>query len=103
MTPKAQRRLQARLADQMRLERNGAPIPGEIAQFMTQPKPPPRLWQVLVERKGGGPIPVGPRSENVDALAALADTINRAVKTGVERDWTKAWLVELVAEPVLFN
>lgn len=96
MTPRQQRRLKARLEDAERLERNGAPIHPEIAQYMTKPKAPPRLWQVIVERKVGHPIPIGPMTENVDALAALADTINGSVKSGVERDWTKAWLVELV-------
>ena len=98
MTPRQQRRLKIRLEDAERLERNGAPIHGEIAQYMTKPKAPTRLWQVLVERKVGHPIPIGPMTENVNALSALADVINKSVKTGAERDWTKAWLVELVPD-----
>lgn len=97
MTPRQQRRLHRLLSDQMDAERRGQPIHPEVAQFMTKPKAPPRLWQVIVERKAGHPIPIGPMTENVNALSALADTINNSVRTGIERDWTKAWLVELVA------
>lgn len=85
----------------MRLERNGAPIPPEIAALMTQIKPPERLWQVIVERRVPmKPISVGPRTTNQGAVAALCEAINKAVLAGIEKDWTKAWLVELVPEPV---
>jgi hypothetical protein len=99
MTPRQQRRLKTHLADQMRLERNGAPIPGEIAQFMTKPKAPERLFQCWVAKRAGGEIPFLPATTNEGAIGALVETINAFITMGRERDFTKAWVVELVPEP----
>lgn len=94
MLNRAQRRAQSRMREQFRSqveqERNGAPIPPEIAALMTKPKPPDQLWQVMVTVNGSGNrVPLGPMM-CADACGQAVEAVNRQITTGQRRDWTKA-------------
>lgn len=90
MTPRNLRRLQRRLDDAIRLERNGAPPPAEIAAMMTKPASVDALYQVCVTvRRDGEPdrmIPVGPKMIQ-QAAGALCEAIGRMIAAGRERTW----------------
>lgn len=74
---------------QINEERNGAPIPPEIAERMT--KPIERiLYQVVVTKTADHkPLRVGPAMIR-DAAEMLAEAINKAVAAGQERTWSDA-------------
>ena len=96
MTARQKRRFMKRFEAQVEQERNGAPIPPEIAARMTKPKEESPLWQVVVEGKlKTGLRPMGPRWERRDAAEMLASEINRCVAAGLERTFTKAMVVPL--------
>lgn len=78
---------------QIEQERNGAPIPGEIAERMTKPKPEVVLEQVCVDQLGENGVRtmrlVGP-AMIPDAAAAFANAINKMVAAGREKTWANA-------------
>ena len=96
MTPRQKKRFLKQFHAQVEQERNGAPVPPEIAARMTQPKVEEPLWQVVVEGKlKTGLKPYGPRWERKSAAEMLASEINRCVASGLERTFTKAMVVPL--------
>lgn len=93
MLTKVQRRFKKQFDDQVRLERNGAPVPPEIAARMTKPKAPDILWQVVVTKRATRQlIPIGPMMDE-EACGMLAEAINVHVAAGKEKDWMKAEIV----------
>lgn len=90
---RAQRRFKKLYDSEIEQERNGRPIPGEIAERMTKPKAPDRLFQALVETADGKTMLVGPATPNEGAIGAFVEAINKAVIAGVEKDWRKASVV----------
>ena len=96
MTPRQKRRFMRQFNEQVERERNGAPIPPDIAARMTKPKEDGPLWQVVVEGKLKTKlVPYGPRWERKGAAEMLASEINRCVAAGLERTFTKAMVVPL--------
>jgi len=95
MTSREKRRFREKFAAQVEQERNGAPIPGEIAALMTKPKLPDALHQVVVTLAGSGALlPVGP-AMNRDACGMFAEAVNRQIAVGRERVWKNAAVVPL--------
>jgi hypothetical protein len=95
MTSREKRRFREKFAAQVEQERNGAPIPGEIAELMTKPKLPDALYQVVVTvAETGVLLPVGPAMMR-DACGMFAEAVNRQVAMGRERVWTNAAVVPL--------
>lgn len=95
MTSRQKRRFRQQFAAQVEQERNGAPIPGEIAALMTRPKRPDALYQVIVTvAETGALLPVGPAMMR-DACGMFAEAVNRQVAAGRERVWTNAAVVPL--------
>lgn len=91
MTPRQQRRLLKRYENQIRLERNGAPIPPEIAAQMTKPKDQ-ALYQCVVEHrdpesKEEGLLAVGPKGSK-ELCEAFLYAIIAGIASGKERYWT---------------
>lgn len=93
MNRRQRRAFMAQFDTQMEQERNGAPIPPDIAARMTQPKPQQMLYQVLVDhlhedgtRKM---LAVGPAMIR-EACEMFAETINRYVSDGKEKTWANA-------------
>ena len=77
----------AELARLMNEERNGAPIPGEIAEKMTKPKPVEMLYQLWVEVRGEKePKAIGPRMA-YGPLEDLLAAINAQIALGKEKRW----------------
>jgi hypothetical protein len=96
MMNRRQRRAFKRQWDaQIEAERNGAPIPGDVAERMTKPKQQV-LFQVMVTRKGRGDqlFACGPKMIK-DACGLLCETINRTIIAGREKDYTSATVVPL--------
>lgn len=97
MTSREKRHVRQQLAAQIEQERNGAPIPGDIAARMTQPRPPALLYQVMVEqRRTGLALAVGP-AWSQDAAGKLAEAIGQAIVAGRERDWASPTVVAVLA------
>jgi hypothetical protein len=89
---RARKRLQRQLADQIRLERNGAPIPGEIAELMTKPKTFDDLYQVHVDVRGEAkPVAVGPKFGK-DAASMILEAVNAQICLGKLPGWGNARL-----------
>lgn len=89
-TRRQKKRLYAEYLSNIEQERNGRPIPGEIAELMTRPKEPDMLWQVMVfDRDAQVLVPMGPMM-NKDACGISVEAINRQIAQGQRRDWTKA-------------
>ena len=85
-----QRAYEAALRERMQEEANGAPIPGDVLERMSKPKPEERLWQIgVTEREGGNVLFLGPMM-NEDAIRNIAADVNRQIATSGRRDWTKA-------------
>lgn len=86
MVPNRQtRRLLLQLESQMEQERNGAPIPAEIAARMTQEAEAQPLCQIWVERRNGQPpIPFGPKMLKY-ACEMLLIAINQQIALGREK------------------
>lgn len=104
MTSRQKRHMRQQLAAHAEAERvaraNGATlddlIPRDIAERMTKPKPPDVLYQVVVERRGALPIPVGPAGP--EAMAArFAEAIRAMVAAGKERDWFNPVVLPVLA------
>lgn len=96
MTPGERRRFKRQFDEQVRLERNGAPPPPEIAAQMTKPSVRQPLHQVVVDvaQDDGtrtmqiiGPALIQPVAEE------FARTINRLVSSGQERTWSNAHVI----------
>ena len=104
MTSRQKRHLRKQLAAQVESDRiaraNGATlddlIPGDIAARMTQPKAPDVLYQVVVERRGALPIPVGPAAPEATA-GKLRDAIRSMILAGKERDWFNPQVFPVIA------
>ena len=87
LTPRQLRRQQKQLDHQMEEERNGAPIPPEIAAKMTKLNEQPMLYQLWVEVKGRiGPLAVGPRMSK-EALEGVVSAVNQQIALGKEKTW----------------
>lgn len=92
LTPRKLRKLQKRLADQMEKERNGAPIPGEIAAKMTQMKDE-SLYQIVVEVRGRKePLAVCPKMPQQYCEAVLT-AMNAQISLGREKVWSNPTIV----------
>ena len=84
------RAYRAQLQSQIDEERNGAPIPPDIAASMTKPRPIEQLFQIGVTLKGSGAVQyLGPMM-SADALGPAIEAINRQILTGARDDWTHA-------------
>ena len=91
MTRRERRRFKTQWDAQVEQERNGAPVPGEIAEQMTKPRVE-ALHQVVVTKRDGTPLAVGPMMIQ-DAAGMFAEAINRQVALGREKTWTNAIVV----------
>ena len=90
MTRREKRRLTEQFRSQVERERNGAPIPGEIAERMTKPKDPEPLYQVGVTvRESGKLVFLGPMMCEGAVRGIVAD-VNKQIATSGRRDWSKA-------------
>lgn len=79
------RRIIRQLESQVEQERNGAPIPPEIAARLTREAEAQSLCQVWVERRNGKPpIPFGPKMMK-DACEMLSIAINQQIALGREK------------------
>jgi len=95
MTSREKRRLRKQFDAQIEQERNGAPIPGEIAERMTKDKPAVILHQVVVTERGTGRlIPFGPMMIQ-DAAGMFCEAINRQILLGAEKVFTSAAVVPM--------
>ena len=93
MLTRAQRRFKKQFDDQVRLERNGAPVPPEIAARMTKPKAPDELFQVVVTHAVSRRlIPVTPMMRK-DMCEEFAKAVNVHVAAGKEKTWMDAQVV----------
>ena len=85
MTSRERRAFMKRWETQRNEERNGAPVPPEIAARMTKPKSD-LLYQVVVETRGAGMLPVGPM-----LIKAAADQFRAAIAGQVALGKEKHW------------
>jgi hypothetical protein len=92
MTPRQLRRLKKRLDNQMERERNGEPIPGEIASRMTQLKDD-TLYQIVVDVRGAKePLAVCPKMPKQYCEMVLFE-INKMICLGKERLWSNPSII----------
>ena len=90
MTSRQKRAFKAQYEKQLNEERNGAPVPPEIAARMTPEKKPEVLWQVVVSLGPTAlPLRVGPQASQ-DFAEFFASTINAQVAAGREKTWRNA-------------
>lgn len=90
MTRRERNRLREQFRSQVEAERNGAPIPGDIAELMTRPKEPERLFQVGVTVRATGKVAfLGPMM-NEDAIRSICADVNKQILAAGRSDWTKA-------------
>ena len=90
MTRRQQKAFRKQFDKQVEEERNGAPIPGDIAARMTKVKEPDPLYQAVVTVKNSGrKIAVGPMMLKPYA-EELVSTINRHIIDGKEKLWSNA-------------
>lgn len=98
MTPRQQRRLLKRYEAQLERERNGAPIPAEIAAKMTKPKDQD-LHQCFVQARGEDGIErllaVGPKGAR-DFCEQFLFAILAGIASGKERYWTNPHVLRLI-------
>ncbi len=94
MTPRQQKAFRKAFAAQVEQERNGAPIPHEVAALMTKPKAVEQLWQVVATTREGGLLSVAPMMGKPYA-DEMASTINRYISEGKEKDWINAVVVPM--------
>lgn len=93
MSRRQRRAFKRQWDSQIEQERNGAPIPPEIAARMTRPAEPQQLYQVVVTKVADRlPLRVGPMMTQ-DACGAIAEAINKQVALGRERTWADAVVV----------
>ncbi len=84
------RAYRAQLQSQIEQERNGMPIPPDIAASMTQPRKMEALFQIGVTLKDTGAVRfLGPMM-SAEALGPAIEAINRQILTGARDDWTHA-------------
>lgn len=89
-TRRQKKRLYSQYLSDIEQDRNGRPVPGEIAELMTKPKEPDQLWQLMVTVRGTKRmVPLGPMMCK-DAVGISVEAINRQIAQGQRRDWTKA-------------
>jgi hypothetical protein len=95
MTPRQQRRFREQFRKQVEQERNGAPIPPEIAALMTKPKEQEILHQIVVTvRATKKKVALGPMMSK-DACGLSAEAINRQITLGQRWDWIHAEIVPM--------
>lgn len=95
MTPRQQRRFREQFRKQVEEERNGAPIPPEVAAMMTKPKEQVILHQVMITvRETGKKVALGPKMLK-DACGQIAEAVNKQIISGQRRDWSVAEVVPL--------
>jgi len=98
MLTRKQRQLKARYESQLEQERNGAPIPGEIAERMTRPKDE-ALFQCFVQQKGENGadnlVAVGPKGSK-DFVEQFQFAILTGIASGKERLWTNPHVLRLI-------
>lgn len=91
MFNRAQRRQYEHQLDQ---ERNGAPIPAEIAARMTPAKEADAMFQVFVDIKGeNGSRPVSPKfvgGDGEEVCLQILETINAQICLGNLKGWGNA-------------
>lgn len=79
---------------QLQLERNGAPVPEEIAARMTKPKDADASYQVFVDIKGeDGSRPVSPKfigGDGEEVCMQILETINAQICLGRLNGWGNA-------------
>lgn len=80
--------------EQISLERNGAPVPGDVAARMTKPKAADVAYQVFVDIKGEvGSRPVTPKfigAGGEEATGRICETINAQICLGKLKGWGNA-------------
>lgn len=85
---------QAQFDSQIEQERNGAPVPKDIAHLMTKPKEADIAYQVFVDIKGEkGSRPVSPKFMGVDGEEVcnrVLETINAQICLGRLKGWGNA-------------
>lgn len=95
MTSRQKRVFKRQWDSQIEQERNGAPVPGEIAALMTKPIEV-QLWQVSVVRADNGQHQrVGPAMIE-DAVRGFAAAINQQIALGREKTWREATAVPCI-------
>ena len=95
MSRKMFNRTQQRQYDaQVEQERNGAPIPAEIAARMTKPKEADAAFQVFVDIKGeNGSRPVSPKfigGEGEEVCFQILEALNAKICLGNLKGWGNA-------------
>jgi len=86
------RKFQRLLADEMQYERNGRPVPGDVAELMTKPREHDVLYQVHVDVKGKrSSLPVGPKI-GMDAAEMILETVAAQICLGKLPTWGNARL-----------
>ena len=79
---------------QVEQERNGAPIPAEIAARMTKPKEADAAFQVFVDIKGeNGSRPVSPKfigGEGEEVCFQILEALNAKICLGNLKGWGNA-------------
>lgn len=98
MNRREKRRFKAQWDSQIEQERNGAPIPGEIAARMTKPKEQEALFQVTVENRQGRLLPVGPM-----VVRQVADEFRAAINTQIALGQEKMWRNPIVVPCTLIS
>lgn len=87
------RKLHRRFEQQLEQERNGAPIPGDIAALMTKPKVREELYQVRADVKDQSGrtsvLPVGPKI-GLDACEQILIAVNGQISLGKLPGWANA-------------
>lgn len=83
---RAERKRRKAYDDQIRLERNGAPIPGEIAELMTKPVVR-ALYQAKVDVKGEAlPLPISPKMGR-SAAEMICTFVAAQIRNGKRPTW----------------
>lgn len=103
-TARAQRRFQKRLDAQTDQERNGAPIPADIAARMTPAKEADAAYQVFVDIKGEiGSRPVSPKfigGDGEEVCFQILEAINSQICLGNLKGWGNARVEKAVHTPI---
>lgn len=90
----ADQKLRAQYESQVEQERNGAPIPGDIAAHMTPPKKGDAMFQVYVDIKGEpGSRPISPQfagEPGEEVCLQILETVNAQICLGKLKGWGNA-------------
>lgn len=90
MNRKARRAFERQYFRQLEDERNGAPVPPEIAAMMTKPREDETLFQVGVTSRLTKKVHfLGPMM-SADACGISVEDINKQILGGQRRDWSHA-------------